>query len=121
MYTGPTEGKLLFLEDAGDTMLEGAVQAARAEEDVLPLYEQCVEILVGSVRGHPGARREGDPAAALLRRREIHRGDRLLLPPRRAGIRRDPAVRREERAMGIFLPFLRQLLLAATGITTAAT
>jgi len=46
IYLAAPEGKLLFLEDAGDTMLEGAVKAARAEEDVFPLYERCVEILV---------------------------------------------------------------------------
>jgi len=46
IYLAAPEAKLLFLEDAGDTMLEGAVKAARAEEDVLPLYERCLEILV---------------------------------------------------------------------------
>jgi len=46
IYLAAPEAKLLFLEDAGDTMLEGAVKASRAEGDYLPLYERCVEILV---------------------------------------------------------------------------
>jgi aminoglycoside/choline kinase family phosphotransferase len=46
IYLAAPEARLLFLEDAGDTMLEGAFKAAQSEEDVLPLYEQCVEILV---------------------------------------------------------------------------
>ncbi len=37
---------LLFLEDAGDTMLETAVAGAKSKEEILPLYERCVEILV---------------------------------------------------------------------------
>ncbi len=40
------EARLLFLEDAGDTMLEGVVHAARSEEEFLPIYERCMEILV---------------------------------------------------------------------------
>ncbi len=39
------EAKLLFLEDAGDTMLEDAVRE-RGTGGCIPLYEQCVEILV---------------------------------------------------------------------------
>jgi hypothetical protein len=39
------EAKLLFLEDAGDTMLEDAVRKD-GTGGCLPLYEQCVEILV---------------------------------------------------------------------------
>jgi hypothetical protein len=46
IYLATPEAKLLFLEDAGDTMLEGAVSAAGALEDYLPLYEQCVETLL---------------------------------------------------------------------------
>jgi aminoglycoside/choline kinase family phosphotransferase len=46
IYMAEPDARLLFLEDAGDTMLEGAAKAAREEEDVLPLYERCVEILV---------------------------------------------------------------------------
>ncbi|MBI5575078.1 MAG: phosphotransferase [Deltaproteobacteria bacterium] len=40
------EARLLFLEDAGDTTLEMAVHAAKSEEEHLPAYERCVEILV---------------------------------------------------------------------------
>ena len=40
------DARLLFLEDAGDTMLEGAVRTAKSEEEYLPLYERCLEILV---------------------------------------------------------------------------
>lgn len=40
------EAKILFLEDAGDTMLEGVVLSARSEEEFLPVYERCMEILV---------------------------------------------------------------------------
>jgi hypothetical protein len=39
------EANLLFLEDAGDTMLEDAVRDLGGRGS-LPLYEQCVEILV---------------------------------------------------------------------------
>ncbi|MEW6719977.1 MAG: phosphotransferase [Thermodesulfobacteriota bacterium] len=39
------EARLLFLEDAGDTMLEDAVRE-RGTAGCLSLYEQCVEILV---------------------------------------------------------------------------
>ncbi|MBI5419897.1 MAG: phosphotransferase [Deltaproteobacteria bacterium] len=45
IYLAAPEAKLLFLEDAGDTMLEGAVRTAKSEEEHLPLYELCVEIL----------------------------------------------------------------------------
>jgi len=40
------EARLIFLEDAGDVMLEGAVRSAKSAEEYLPLYEECVEILV---------------------------------------------------------------------------
>ncbi len=46
IYLADPEEKLLFLEDAGDTMLETAVKEAKSKEEVLPLYERCVEILV---------------------------------------------------------------------------
>ncbi len=39
------EAKLLFLEDAGDTTLEDAVRV-HGTGGCLPLYEQCVELLV---------------------------------------------------------------------------
>ena len=40
------EARLLFLEDAGDLMLEGAVAAAKGPDEFLPHYERCMEILV---------------------------------------------------------------------------
>ncbi len=43
---GVPESRILFLEDAGDTMLEGVVRSARSEEEFLPIYERCLEILV---------------------------------------------------------------------------
>ena len=46
IYLAAPEAKLLFLEDAGDTLLEGALGAAGIGGDVLSLYERCVEILV---------------------------------------------------------------------------
>ncbi len=44
-HASPGE-KLLFLEDAGDLMLEGAVASAKTADQYLPLYERCMEILV---------------------------------------------------------------------------
>jgi len=38
--------KRLFLEDAGDTMLEGVANSARSMDEFLPLYQRCMEILV---------------------------------------------------------------------------
>jgi len=45
VYRFDPKANLLFLEDAGDTMLEDAVREHGAR-GCLPLYEQCVEILV---------------------------------------------------------------------------
>jgi len=45
VYRSDPGPKLLFLEDAGDTMLEDAVRV-RGTDGCLPLYEQCVEVLV---------------------------------------------------------------------------
>ncbi|MGE5248382.1 MAG: aminoglycoside phosphotransferase family protein [Verrucomicrobiota bacterium] len=45
VYRSDPEARLLFLEDAGDTMLEDAVRQ-RGTRECIPLYEQCVEILV---------------------------------------------------------------------------
>ncbi len=46
IYHADPGAKLLFLEDAGDLMLEGAVAAAKSADEFLPLYERCMEILV---------------------------------------------------------------------------
>jgi aminoglycoside/choline kinase family phosphotransferase len=45
VYRSDPEARMLFLEDAGDTMLEDAVRQ-RGADGCAPLYEQCVEILV---------------------------------------------------------------------------
>jgi aminoglycoside/choline kinase family phosphotransferase len=45
VYRSDPEANLLFLEDAGDTMLEDSIRDLGARGG-LPLYEQCVEILV---------------------------------------------------------------------------
>ena len=45
VYRYDPKANLLFLEDAGDTMLEDAVRG-NGVRGCLPLYEQCVEILV---------------------------------------------------------------------------
>ena len=45
VYRSDPGARLLFLEDAGDTMLEDAVRQ-RGAAGCLPIYEQCVEILV---------------------------------------------------------------------------
>lgn len=45
VYRSDPDARLLFLEDAGDTMLEDAVRQ-RGAGGCLSLYEQCIEILV---------------------------------------------------------------------------
>ena len=45
VYRSDPDANMLFLEDAGDTMLEDAFRE-RGTGDCLPLYEQCVELLV---------------------------------------------------------------------------
>jgi aminoglycoside/choline kinase family phosphotransferase len=54
IYLSVPEEKLLFLEDAGDTMLETAASAGSVEE-VLPLYERCIEILIRIQRDGTGS------------------------------------------------------------------
>ena len=46
IYHAVPDARLLFLEDAGDTMLEGIVRSARSGDDFLPVYVRCLEILV---------------------------------------------------------------------------
>jgi aminoglycoside/choline kinase family phosphotransferase len=46
IYHAETEARLLYLEDAGDTMLEEVVNSARSADEFLPLYQRCMEILV---------------------------------------------------------------------------
>jgi len=110
VYRSDPEANLLFLEDAGDTMLEDAVRD-RGTDGCVPLYEQCVEILV---------RIQSEGTRAL---------DGRAIPARfafdvakltgeidfffRHAVREFGGIRlsdREERAIGdLFLPFLEQL------------
>ncbi len=46
IYHAEPEARLLYLEDAGDTMLEGVANSARSADELLPLYQRCMEILV---------------------------------------------------------------------------
>ena len=110
VYRSDPKANLLFLEDAGDTMLEGAVRDLGVP-GCLPLYEQCVEVLV---------RIQSEGTRAL---------DGKAIPPRLSfdvakfteeidffllhAVREYGGIRlsgREERAIGdLFLPFLEQL------------
>ena len=110
VYRSDPKANLLFLEDAGDTMLEDAVHGHGARA-CLPLYEQCIDILV---------RIQSEGTRAL---------DGKAIPTRlsfdvakfageidfffRHAVREFGGIRlsdREERAIGdLFLPFLEQL------------
>ncbi len=110
VYRSDPKASLLFLEDAGDTMLEDAVRE-HGPRGSLPFYEQCVEILV---------RIQSEGTRAL---------DGKAIPPRLAfdvpkftgeidfffehavrGYGGVPLSDRDERAIhGLFLPFLEQL------------
>ncbi len=46
IYHAEPAAKRLYLEDAGDLMLEGAVAVAKSADDYLPHYERCMEVLV---------------------------------------------------------------------------
>ncbi len=46
IYLAAPEARLLFLEDAGDTLLEEVVRSARLTDEFQSLYERCLEILV---------------------------------------------------------------------------
>jgi aminoglycoside/choline kinase family phosphotransferase len=107
VFRSDPEAKLLFLEDAGDVMLEDFVRD-RGKTASLPLYEQCVEVAV---------RIQADGTKAL---------DGAAIPPRLAfdvrkfseeiafflehavrGYGGIPLSKEEERAIGdLFLPFL---------------
>ena len=62
-----------------------------------------------ATRGDPRARRQGDPAAPLLRRREFSPRRSTSSSARRPGIRRNRVVRPGRADIGFFLPFLEQL------------
>lgn len=110
VYRSDPKANLLFLEDAGDTMLEGAVHGHGARA-CLPLYEQCVDLLVRiqseGTRALDGraipARLSFDVAKFAAEidfffRHAVRDFGGILLSDR------------EERAIGdLFLPFLEQL------------
>ena len=110
VYRSDPEANLLFLEDAGDTMLEDAVRDHGAR-GCLPLYEQCVEILVRIQSGGTRAldARAIPPRLAFDVAKFSGEIDFFLLHAVReyGGI---PLSDGEERAIGdLFLPFLEQL------------
>jgi len=110
VYRSDPGANLLFLEDAGDTMLEDAVRV-HGPVSCLPLYEQCVEILV---RIQSEGTRALDGEAIPVRhsfdvRKFSEEIDFFLRHAVReyGGI---PLSDREERGiMDLFLPFLEQL------------
>ncbi len=110
VYRSDPEANLLFLEDAGDTMLEGAVRDLGARE-CLPLYEQCVEVLVRIQSGGTRAL-DGRAIPARLSFDVAKFGEEIdffLLHAVReyGGIRLSDG---ETRAIGdLFLPFLERL------------
>lgn len=110
VYRSDPKANLLFLEDAGDTMLEDAVRDHGAR-GCLPLYEQCVEILVRIQSEGTGAL-DGEAIPARLAfdvAKFTGEIDFFLLHAVRefGGIRLSD---REERAIGdLFHPFLEQL------------
>ncbi len=104
------KANLLFLEDAGDTMLEDAVRDLGIAGS-LPLYEQCVEILVRIQSEGTGAL-DGNAIPARLAFDVAKFSGEIAFFFRHAvrefgGI---PLSDREEREIGgLFLPFLEQL------------
>lgn len=110
VYRSDPEANLLFLEDAGDTMLEDAVRDLGARGS-LPLYEQCVEILVriqsGGTRALDG--KAIPPGLSFDVAKFAEEIDFFFLHAVRefGGI---PLSGSEERAIGdLFRPFLEQL------------
>jgi aminoglycoside/choline kinase family phosphotransferase len=110
VYRSDPEANLLFLEDAGDTMLEDAVRQ-RGPDDCLPLYEQCVEILV-RIQSEGTRALDGNAIPARLAfdvRKFAEEIDFFFAHAVRefGGI---PLTEGEERAIeGLFLPFLERL------------
>ncbi len=109
VYRSDPEANLLFLEDAGDTMLEDAVRD-RGARGCLPLYEQCVEILV-RIQSEGTRALDGKAIPARLAfdvAKFAEEIDFFFLHAVReyGGI---PLSDREERAIGdLFLPFLER-------------
>ena len=110
VYRSDPEANLLFLEDAGDTMLEDAVRG-HGERGCKALYEQCVEILV-RIQSEGTRALDGNaipPRLSFDVAKFTGEIDFFLLHAVRefGGI---PLSDREERAIGdLFLPFLEQL------------
>ena len=110
VYRSDPKANLLFLEDAGDTMLEDAVRGLGVGGS-LPLYEQCVEILVRIQSEGTGAL-DGKAIPARLSFDVAKLTAEIDFFFRHAvrefgGI---PLSDREERAIGdLFRPFLEQL------------
>ena len=110
VFRSDPKANLLFLEDAGDTMLEDAVRELGVG-DCLPLYEQCVEILVRIQSVGTGAL-DGKAIPARLAFDVAKFAGEIDFFFRHA-VREFGGIRlsdREERAIGdLFLPFLEQL------------
>ena len=110
VYRSDPEANLLFLEDAGDTMLEDAVRD-RGPRGCLPLYEQCVEILV-RIQSEGTRALDGEAIPARLSFDVAKFAEEIDFFLRHAvreygGI---PLSGGEERSiMDLFLPFLEQL------------
>jgi len=110
VYRSDPKASLLFLEDAGDTMLEDAVRNLGVGAS-LPLYEQCVEILV-RIQSEGTAALDGKAIPARLAFDVAKFTAEIDFFFRHAvrefgGI---PLSDREERAIGdLFHPFLEQL------------
>jgi len=110
VYRSDPKANLLFLEDAGDTMLEDAVRD-HGVRGCLPLYEQCVEILV-RIQSEGTRALDGKAIPPRLSFDVAKFGDEIDFFFRHAvrefgGI---PLSDREEGAIGdLFLPFLVHL------------
>jgi len=110
VYRSDPKSNLLFLEDAGDTMLEDAVRNLGVG-GCLPLYEQCVEILV-RIQSEGTRALDGKAIPARLAfdvAKFAGEIDFFFLHAVRefGGVRLSD---REERAIGeLFHPFLEQL------------
>jgi aminoglycoside/choline kinase family phosphotransferase len=105
------EDRLLFLEDAGDTMLEGAVKSAKSEEEVLPLYEDCVETLVRIQRdGTRALDGNAIPARLAFDVKKFSEEIDFFFEHAVRGYGEIPLSESEERSIeDLFLPFLEEM------------
>ncbi|HWS15039.1 MAG TPA: phosphotransferase [Candidatus Methylomirabilis sp.] len=110
VYRSDPGANLLFLEDAGDTMLEDAFRD-RGSGGCLPLYEQCVEILVRIQSGGTSAL-DGKSIPSRLSF-DVPKFTEEIGFFFEHAVREYGGIRlsdREERAIGdLFLPFLERL------------